>query len=90
MYTIKAIAKAQNVTLKDLAQQIDMAPNTLSRIINGENTTVETLQRLASVLNVEVRDLFVSNGTYGVIEHKGKTYRINSLKELKVLAVTLK
>ncbi|MFX0555816.1 helix-turn-helix domain-containing protein [Maribacter sp. CXY002] len=90
MYTIKEIAKAQNITLKDLAQQINVAPNTLSRIINGENTTVETLLRIAKVLNVDLRELFISNGTYGIIEHKGTTYKVSSLKELKILATTLK
>lgn len=85
MYTIKEIAKAQNVTLKELAQKIEMSPNTLSRIINGENTTVETLQRIAEVLKVGLRELFVSDGTFGIIEHKGTTYKISSLAELKTL-----
>lgn len=61
MYRIKRIAKKQRTTLKDVANRIGVAPNTLSRIINGENTTVDTLLKIAEVLNVDIKDLFQSS-----------------------------
>ncbi len=75
MYRIKEIAKRQNLTLKELAQQIGVAPNTLSRIINGENTTVDMLQKIANGLGVEIKDLF--SGT-------SKTIQLIINDELKV------
>ncbi len=75
MHRIKEIAKRQNLTLKELAQQIGVAPNTLSRIINGENTTVDMLQKIANGLGVEIKDLF--SGT-------SKTIQLIINDELKV------
>ncbi|MCB0374918.1 MAG: helix-turn-helix transcriptional regulator [Sinomicrobium sp.] len=75
MYRIKEITKQQNLTLKKLAKKIDVAPNTLSRINNGENTTVDMLQKIANGLGVEIKDLF--SGT-------SETIRLIVNDELKV------
>lgn len=61
MYRIKEIAKKQRITLREIAFKINLAPNTLSRIINGENTTIDTLLKIAHVLDVDVKDLFQSS-----------------------------
>ncbi|WP_299528948.1 helix-turn-helix domain-containing protein [Ulvibacterium sp.] len=90
MYRIKELAKERHMTLKDLGHHIDVAPNTLSRIISGENTTIEMLQKIAGFLNVELRELFVSNETTGFIEHLGTVHRIKSLADLERLVESIK
>lgn len=77
MYRIKEIAKKRKCNIKDIAESIGIAPNSLSRIINGENTTVDTLERIAESLNVDVGELFVS-------KKEMKTIHVIIDKELNV------
>lgn len=57
MLIIKDVIKEKGYTVTSLAKKIGMTQVSLSRIING-NPTVETLEKIASALEVEVRDLF--------------------------------
>ena len=58
MLKIKEVIKEKGYTVTSLAEKIGMAQVSLSRIING-NPTVETLEKIANALNVDVRDLFI-------------------------------
>lgn len=90
MYTIKKIANNKGLTIKALAHKIGVAPNTLSRIINGENTTVEVLRRIAESLDVDIKELFASESPTGYIEYKGTVHRITSLAGLEQLVFKIK
>ena len=57
MLRIKEILKEQGKTQIDLANKLSVTPIGLNKMING-NPTLETLQKIATVLNVEVVDLF--------------------------------
>jgi transcriptional regulator with XRE-family HTH domain len=58
---IKAVLAEQQKTNLWLANRLDMSPNTVSKwCTNTMQPTVETLFRIARVLNVDVRDLLVS------------------------------
>ena len=57
MLIIKEIIKEKGYSVTSLADKIGMTQVSLSRIING-NPTVETLEKIANALDVEVRDLF--------------------------------
>lgn len=57
MLRIKEILKEQGKTQIDLANELSVTPIGLNKMING-NPTLETLQKIATVLNVEVVDLF--------------------------------
>ena len=57
MLRIKEILKEQGKTQIDLANELSVSPIGLNKMING-NPTLETLQKIATVLNVEVVDLF--------------------------------
>lgn len=56
MLRIKEVLKEKGITLKDLAIMLGITNVALSRIANG-NTTIETLRKIAYVLDVDVRDL---------------------------------
>ena len=59
---IKAVLAEQRKTNMWLAEQLDMSPNTVSKwCTNQMQPTIETLFRIAGVLEVEARDLLVNS-----------------------------
>lgn len=56
---IKEILKSKDMTINDLASQMNISRVTLSNMING-NPTLETLQKIAQHLNVDFLELFSS------------------------------
>ena len=57
MLKIKEVIKNKGYSVTSLAEKIGMTQVSLSRIING-NPTVETLKKIATALDVDIRDLF--------------------------------
>ncbi|HUQ64572.1 MAG TPA: helix-turn-helix transcriptional regulator [Flavitalea sp.] len=59
---IKAVLAEERKTNMWLAEQLEMSPNTVSKwCTNQMQPTIETLFRIASVLEVEARDLLVNS-----------------------------
>ena len=56
-FRIKEICKEKGMLMEDIATMLSIHPNTLTRNING-NPTIETLEKIASALNVSVFELF--------------------------------
>ncbi len=56
MLRIKEVAKSKGITITELAEKMGVTQVTLSRTING-NPTIETLLKIANVLEVDVREL---------------------------------
>lgn len=54
---IKRIAKEKGLQLKDLAITLDITRETLSRLINNENPTIATVEKIAKALNVEPSEI---------------------------------
>jgi transcriptional regulator with XRE-family HTH domain len=59
---IKEILKEKGQTQKDLAQRMGVAEISLSRSING-NPNLDTLQKIADALEVEISELFTPKET---------------------------
>lgn len=57
MLRIKEVLKEKNVSQIALAEALGITKVGINKIING-NPTAETLQKIAEVLHVDVRDLF--------------------------------
>jgi transcriptional regulator with XRE-family HTH domain len=82
---VKEICKAKNITIGELADKMNMARESLSRAING-NPTLDTLEKIAAALNVNVSELFQSGSElYGLVTYKEKTYKIESIESIKSL-----
>ena len=86
---VKEILKARGIKMKDLAEQIDIAPETLTRTLRG-NPQYSTLKSIAECLGVAVRDLFkgeniadTDNEMRGCIFHKGEMFTFNSRSEVE-------
>lgn len=57
-YRIKELLKDRNLNISELAEKINVQRESLSRIVNGASTSADTLQRIASALNVHISELF--------------------------------
>lgn len=54
---IKEVIKEKSLTIKELADKMGVNRVTLSNSVNG-NPTIETLNKIADALNVQVTELF--------------------------------
>lgn len=90
---VRELCRAQGITMKELASRMEIAPESLSRAING-NPTLSTLNNIADKLNVSVAQLFdtsySSSNLLGIIQFRGKTHVVNSLLELFATAENIK
>lgn len=78
---VKDLCRMQGITLKDLAHKIGIAPESLSRTLNG-NPQLSTLEAIASNLGVNLSDLFASSPTItlrSIIVHDNITYIADDL-----------
>ena len=91
---VKEILKARGIKMKDLAEQIDIAPETLTRTLRG-NPQYSTLKSIADCLGVAVRDLFkgenvadTGNEMRGCIFYGGEMHTFNSRSEIEYFLKT--
>ena len=54
---VKELCRNKGLTITQLAEKLNIKQESLSRAING-NPTIETLERIATALNVPVSELF--------------------------------
>lgn len=67
---LKEVLSAKGITQKDLAEKLGITVVGMSKIATG-NPTVETLQKIADALNVELWELFVNREEINKDSHKG-------------------
>lgn len=85
--TVKRLSNNQNMTLKDLAKKMEIAPESLSRALNG-NPQLSTLESIAKHLGVNLSDLFSSShetnsvSLHSIIVYDGNTYVSDNLNSL--------
>ncbi len=81
MLDIKSKIKEKGYTVTSLAEKMNITQVSLSRIING-NPTVDTLQKIATILDVDIKDLFVSTKAKETIyvKRKGEFVPIGEIK----------
>lgn len=53
---VKEVIKAKGITMQQVANELGITRDTLTRNING-NPTIETLEKIAKTLKVSVSDL---------------------------------
>ena len=80
------LCKEVGINQTELADKIGLSRVGLSKAING-NPTVDTLERIATALNVDITDLFKKNDSgedvNGYIKAKGTVYEIHSFDDLE-------
>ncbi|WP_025726586.1 helix-turn-helix domain-containing protein [Bacteroides sp. 14(A)] len=83
------ICKQAGITQKELAERIGLSAVGLSKAING-NPTKDTLEKIASALNVRITELFEEpTNINGYIELDGTIHKVSSKEDIKKLAENL-
>lgn len=85
---VKYLIKQKGMTMQQFAEILGVTRDTLTRNING-NPTLETLERIANALGVDVSELFVRNTpdseVNGYVKVKGTLYEVHSFEDLRKL-----
>lgn len=87
---VKEILQERGIKMKEMAEHINVTPESLSRTLNG-NPQYSTLKKIAEYLNVKVRDLFrdddddvkTDNEMKGSLYFNNTMFVFNSRKELE-------
>lgn len=90
MLKVKAICKQQGMTLKELAERMNVSAEVVSRMLSsGGNPTLSSLKAIAKALDVEVYELFedFDSGEMvrGYLESDGEIYRISNFNDLQTV-----
>ena len=88
---IKEVCKEKGVKVMDLSTMIGVSQTNTSNIINGKvNPSLETLEKIASALNVRITELFEEpTNINGYIELDGTIHKVTSKEAIKKLAEKL-
>lgn len=83
---VKELCRQRGMQLKDLAQKMGVAPESLSRAING-NPQLSTITSIAANLDIDIAKLFTEKESMtlnAIIVYKDRTYIAHSLSDLKL------
>ena len=78
--------------MQDIANRIGISRDTLTRNING-NPTIDTLEKIAKALDVDIVELFPATSTeqlIALISHRNEFYKATTLKELEEIVEKIK
>ena len=84
---VKELCSQRGIQLKDLAKAMGIAPESLSRAING-NPQLSTITCIADNLGISISELFAVKEQIplnDIIVCRDKTYTAQTLSELKLL-----
>lgn len=82
-FRIADILKSKGMTQTDLAEKIGISRVGLSKAING-NTTISTLRKIASALEVEIAELFEKRGDFiAFVRRNGQTHTFDTEQQLR-------
>jgi transcriptional regulator with XRE-family HTH domain len=88
MLRVRSICKMRGITLKELAERMEVSPEAVTRMLseNG-NPTLTTLENIAKALKVEVYELFDTFNAdmlvHGYLEVNDRIHRINNFSDLQ-------
>jgi transcriptional regulator with XRE-family HTH domain len=95
MLRVKEICKQQGITLKELAERMNISPEALTRILSSNgNPTLSTMMNLSKALRIEIYELFEDfneeKKVKGYLEIEDKIHKINSFSDLQAIYKKLK
>ena len=83
---IREILESKEVKVSSLAEAVGITIANMSNIVNGKSTpSLETLEKIANALGVDITELFApssTGGIIGVIRMGDTNYNINSVSDL--------
>lgn len=89
-HKIKELCSEKGITIKQLAEKMKIAPESLSRAING-NPQLSTIRKIAEALSVSVTDLFdrEEDELLAIVVCAGITHTATTKAELKKIVDAL-
>ena len=91
--SVRMLCRKQGITMRQLAEKMQIAPESLSRAING-NPQLSTIQSIETNLNVEVADLFKisldQSGLTAIVVFRGETLVTDNVESLLEFATQIK
>ncbi len=89
-HKVKELCRNKGITIKELAEKMDVAPESLSRAING-NPQLSTIRKIAETLGVSVTDLFdrSEDELLAIVVCAGVTHTATTKAKLKEIADAL-
>lgn len=87
---VKQLCSERDMTLKELAEKMNIKPESLSRALGG-NPHLSTMKNIANALGVEVVELLTGGGACepltsdftAMVVKEGETYLFHSASDLK-------
>ena len=90
---VRLLCRRQGITMRQLAEKMQIAPESLSRAING-NPQLSTIQGIAKSLNVEVATLFNlrlnQSDLTAIVVFRGETLVTDNVESLLEFATQIK
>lgn len=85
---IREVLEKKDTKVSSLAEMVGITRANMSNIVNGKSTpSLDTLERIANALNVDITDLFKKNDSgedvNGFVRVKGTIYEIHSFDDLE-------
>lgn len=92
---LKDILEERNISLTSISEKTGIEKGNLSAISNNKkNPTIETLEKIAQSLNIELWELFTSTTSKdeltALISHRGEFYKATTVKELEEIVQKIK
>jgi DNA-binding XRE family transcriptional regulator len=83
---LKEIMNLKGISRDDLANKVEVSPTTISNISSEKNLpTIQLLIKIAEVLDVDVRELFVPTKGTAITQHEVEEAKVLINKSLKIL-----
>ena len=86
---IKELCQSKGFTQKDLADKMGISDISLNKTLRGDYPQLQSLERIANALEVDIAELFVRNTpdseVNGYVKVKGTLYEVHSFEDLRKL-----
>lgn len=86
---IKELCQSKGLTQKDLADKMGISDISLNKTLRGDYPQLQSLERIANALEVDISELFVRNTpdseVNGFVKVKGTIYEVHSFEDLRRL-----
>lgn len=80
---IRETLKEKGISIKELAARMGVTPSAVSQLLANPNPSIQQLERIANVIEVDVMDLFAQDFSYinGYIETGDNIYPVKSREQ---------
>ena len=86
---IKELCQERGITQKELAEKMGISDISLNKTLRGDYPQLQSLERIANALDVDISELFVRNTpdseVNGYVKVKGTLYEVHSFEDLRKL-----